>query len=211
MRAHDFYINNFKLPITPSSIKVDYKGKNKTIDLLNGDEYNVLKKPSLTSYRFDFFLPRDYAPIVGTYIEPFTVVDGIEKLMKEKKIIPFIIIRYDRGLKNSIIKKATVEDFSYEESSDKAPGLMASITLKVYIPLKTKVLSAKSDGDKTTLTEVSTVERPVLDKVKVRPSEPLNVAMRRGGIDLNNYESIKSKNNIGSIRDDLSGRTIDLK
>ena len=86
MRAHDFYIDSFKLPITPEDIEVNYKGKNKAIDLLNGDELNVLNKPSLTTFKFDFFLPRDYAPIVGEYIEPFTVVDGIEKMMNEKKI-----------------------------------------------------------------------------------------------------------------------------
>lgn len=211
MRAHDFYINSIKLPITPESVEVNYKGKNKAIDLLNGDEFNVLNKPSLTTFKFNFFLPKYYAPIVGTYIEPFTVVDSIEKLMKAKKIIPFIIIRHDKGLKNSIIKKATIEDFSYEESSDNAPGLDASITLKVYIPLKTKVLTAKKDGEKTVLTEVSTIEKPALDGVVARPGEPLNVAIRRGGADLKRFESIKQQNSIGSIREDISGRNISLK
>ncbi|WP_304017466.1 hypothetical protein [Fenollaria timonensis] len=210
MRAHDFYIDSFKLPITPEDIEVNYKGKNKAIDLLNGDELNVLNKPSLTTFKFDFFLPRDYAPIVGEYIEPFTVAHGVEKMMKEKKIIPFIIIRHDRGLKNSIIKKATVEDFSYEESVENAPGLMASITLKVYIPLKTKVLTAKSDGEKTTLSEVNTADREAKASVKVRENEPINVAIRRGGGNIKNYKRIKDKNKITSVIADYTGKTLEL-
>lgn len=210
MRAHDFYIDNFKLPITPKDIEVSYKGKNKAIDLLNGDELNVLNKPSLTIFKFEFFLPRDYAPIVGEYVEPFTIIDGIEKIRKEKKIIPFIIIRHDKGLKNSIIKKATVEDFSYEESVENAPGLMASISLKLYIPIKTKVLTAKSDGEKTTLSEVSVSEKKKKESVKVRENEPINVAIRRGGGNIKNYKRIKDKNRITSVVVDWTGKRLEL-
>lgn len=207
--VHEFYIGSIKLPVTPQAIAVDYKGKNKTLDLLNGDELNVLNKPRLTSYKFDFYLPSTELPIVKGYIKPFDVVSAIEKMMQKKKVIPFIIIRHDKGLKSSIIRKATVEDFNYKEDSKSGPGLMATITLKMYIPLKSKEYTVTQNNGTTELNEVISSSGNALKSLRARPSEPINVVMRRANVPLSKINDVLKQNKI-SVNDDLQERVIDL-
>ncbi len=42
--AYDFYLDGVQLPITPGKLEVKVTNKNKTIDLINVGEVNILKK-----------------------------------------------------------------------------------------------------------------------------------------------------------------------
>lgn len=209
MRAHDFYIGSIHLPISPSSIEISSKGKNKVLDLINGNEFNVINKPGLLEYRFSFFLPSRDAPVVTRWLPPFKVIEAIEKYRNEKEVIPFIIIRHDPGLKNSIIRKATVEDFSYKEDSKDAPGLSCEIRLKFFIPLKTRELKVKKEGEKIVLVEGSSI-KPKVSSIVGRRGEPLNVTMRRAGVSAKSIDSVMVNNDIRDAYSDMDGVRVNV-
>lgn len=217
MREHEFFIGDVKLPITPTAINVKEKGKNSVVDLLNGNELNVLNKPGLTSYSFEFLLPNEDGFLVSSFIPPFTVYERLKLYMKEREVIPFIIIRDTPGLVNSIIKRTTVESLSYDEDSKNGRNLRVKIELKFYIPLKTKkyMVSANasgglSNGGNYNVRKVEYNKPKAKSFVRGKKGEPLNVAIRRGGGDVKNFESIRALNKIAKPYDDQFDKVINL-
>ena len=47
--AYYFYLGNVLLPVPPKKLDVKIDNKNKTYDLINNSQINVLKSPGLTS------------------------------------------------------------------------------------------------------------------------------------------------------------------
>lgn len=218
MRSHEFFIGDVKLPITPTSITVKERGKNRVVDLLNGNELNVLNVPGLTSYSFEFLLPNEDGFIVSDFVPPFSVVERLKLYMREREVIPFIIIRDTPGLVNSIIKRTTIESLSYDEDSKNGANLRVKVELKFYIPLKTKKYMVKnnhsvgnSKGSDYRVMKVETQKREPKSFVKGKKGEPLNVAIRRGGGSMDNFESIKAANKIVKPYEDMFDRVIYLR
>lgn len=149
-KGYDFYIDGQLLPITPASIDTKIGNKNKIVTLLNGEELNLLKKPKLTEFDFEFRLPSEDYPAVKSFVAPITVLNKLEDLKKNKKSFQFIIIRtpYESGLNNSINKKVTLEEYTIKEDVKNGPDLIVSVKLKQYIPIKTKVVNTKADENK---------------------------------------------------------------
>ena len=149
-KGYDFYIDGQLLPITPASIDTKIGNKNKIVTLLNGEELNLLKKPKLTEFDFEFRLPSEDYPVVKSFVAPITVLNKLEDLKKNKKSFQFIIIRtpYESGLNNSINKKVTLEEYTIKEDVKNGPDLIVSVKLKQYIPIKTKLVNTKADEHK---------------------------------------------------------------
>lgn len=149
-KGYDFYIDNLLLPITPKKINTKIKNKNKVVTLLNGEELNLLKKPGLTEFDFEFRVPSEDFPAVKRYVSPQTVLNKLEDLKVKKKSFQFIIIRsqYQENLKNSINKSVTLEDYEIIEDAENGADLIISISLKQYLPLKTKIINTNADKTK---------------------------------------------------------------
>ena len=64
--AYYFYLGNVLLPIPPKKLELKISNQNKTYDLMNYSEINVLKSPGLTSIEFDILLPNVKYPF-ATY------------------------------------------------------------------------------------------------------------------------------------------------
>ena len=45
--AYDFYLDGVQLPIPPPKLEIKVTNKNKTVDLINTGEVNILKKEGL--------------------------------------------------------------------------------------------------------------------------------------------------------------------
>ena len=54
---YELYLGAMLCPVTPSKINIKIKGQNKTMNLINESEINVLKKPGLSDIDFDLLLP----------------------------------------------------------------------------------------------------------------------------------------------------------
>ena len=147
-KGFDFYIDDLLLPLTPAKINTAIKNKNEVVTLLNGEELNLLKKPGLTEFSFEFRVPSEDFPSVKQFISPQTVLNKLEDLKVNKKAFQFIIIRtpYEPNLNNSVNKKVTLEEYEILEDADNGADLVVSIELKQYIPLKTKVVNINADS-----------------------------------------------------------------
>lgn len=190
LKAHDVYIGGLLLPITPGEIQTSIKNKNEVVSLINGDDLNLLKKPGLTELSFDMRLPSVPYPAVGQFISQDKALGHLERLKvneeKEREVFQFIIIRYTRGLVNSINEKVTLEDYEIKESSDQAGDLIVSIKLKQYIPMKTQKMDWKEiDGKLRAVSE--SLKKPVAPKsgeelynLEKRKQEADNNAKRMG-------------------------------
>ena len=51
---YDFYLDKTLLPVSPSKLELKITNQNKTMNLINEHEVNVLKSPGLTEISFDF-------------------------------------------------------------------------------------------------------------------------------------------------------------
>lgn len=147
-KGYDFYIDDLLLPITPAKINTKIKNKNKIVTLLNGEELNLLKKPGLTEFNFEFRVPSEDFPSVKQFISPQIVLNKLEDLKINKKKFQFIILRsqYQENLNNSINKSVTLEDYEIIEDADNGADLIISIFMKQYIPLKTKIVNVNADS-----------------------------------------------------------------
>lgn len=55
--AYDVYMDGELLPVTPSKISIQRNGQNKTYNLINDGEINILKASGLQEISFDMLLP----------------------------------------------------------------------------------------------------------------------------------------------------------
>ena len=148
------------LPITPDKINTKIKNKNEVVELINGDDLNLLKKPGLTEFNFTARLPHEKYPAVGNFVEPQVILDLLEKYKvkkseeklsavtnigddKDPKVFQFVIIRHTSGLQNSINEKVTLEDYEIIEDWKEGRDILVEISLKKFIPLKTQKMDWK--------------------------------------------------------------------
>lgn len=58
---YEFYMDGVRLPVTPSALTIKTANQNKTINLINEGQVNVLKTPGLSKISFSALLPnREY-------------------------------------------------------------------------------------------------------------------------------------------------------
>ena len=56
------YMDNMQIPIPPPALKTKIGSRNKTIDLLEKGQVNVIRSPALTEISFRFMLPNSKYP-----------------------------------------------------------------------------------------------------------------------------------------------------
>ena len=62
--AYYFYLGNMLLPVAPDKLTLKVNNNNKTYDLINEQEINVLKNPGLTDIEFKALLPNVKYPFL---------------------------------------------------------------------------------------------------------------------------------------------------
>jgi LysM repeat protein len=139
---YKFLMGKVLLPIPPSKMQTTINNQNKTVNLMNEGEVNVIKTPGLTSIKFDIILPlytwypfadydRFFQP-AGYYLQYF------EKLKYMGTPFSFIVNRFKEGSeqnkKNIMLTNMLVvlENYTVTESKDNAPDVDVSIELKEY-------------------------------------------------------------------------------
>lgn len=83
--AYYFYLGNTLLPIAPDKLSLKISNKNKTYDLINNQEINVLKKPGLTEIEFKALLPNTNYPF-ATYKNEFQPAVYYLNILEKLKI-----------------------------------------------------------------------------------------------------------------------------
>ena len=83
--AYLFYLDGVILPITPAKLTVSIQNQNKTINLINDGQANILKLPALTQISFDFVVPVNKYPFAQNLQSADYYLSLLEKL-KTKQI-----------------------------------------------------------------------------------------------------------------------------
>jgi len=123
-------------------------GNNKTMELANSGEINLIKFPKLTEYSFDFELVHDIENIKyrASNHEPKEILDFLESAKANKKVVVFRVLRkVGRKVRFPLEAKVTVESYDIEEDSENNSDITVSLTLKQFRPYRTNHLINQAD------------------------------------------------------------------
>ena len=146
--AYTFSLDGVMLPVTPEQLQMKIKNQNKTVNLINEGEVNIVKQAGLTDITFKVLLPNVKYPF-ARYAGRFRGADyylGILERLKTRQA-PFRF-RVDRELPGG--KKlygndvtVTLEDYKSTENVKSGFDVVVDISLKQYRAYATKTVEIK--------------------------------------------------------------------
>lgn len=140
--AYDFYLDGVQLPITPGKLEIKTTNKNKTVDLINDGEVNILKTPGLSEISFEAEFTHNKLPFCrGQFRDVQFFLSKLELLKIDCKPFQFIV---SRQLGNKVLfntnMKVSLEEYNIVEDADNGSDVKVSIKLKQYRDYSTKKL-----------------------------------------------------------------------
>ncbi len=142
---YDFYLDKILLPVAPSKLQVKIKNANKTINLINDGEINIIKKPGLSEVSFDILIPHvkyPFAVYKNGYKDAKYFLGEIEKLKVNMKPLQFIVSR--RKPNGTVLfdtnMKVTLEEYTIKEDAGEGFDVIVTIKLKQYREYATKTM-----------------------------------------------------------------------
>lgn len=106
--AYWLFLDHVVFPVAPEKITTKINNKNETIDLIDGSEINLLKKPGLTEYEFELLLPMTKYPFAhydNGFLDARYYLDVLERLKLEKRHFQFDLYREMPGEKDIRYKR----------------------------------------------------------------------------------------------------------
>jgi LysM repeat protein len=146
--AYKVYINKNLMPVTPGKISMKIKNRNKTIDLINEGEVNMLRSPGLTDISMELQLPSNkysWATYDNGYKPAHKYLAIFEKLKTGKKSFPLVIARSNFGgvgLHGTSIV-VTLEDYDIADNVEEGIDTIVSLNFKQFVSYGTKKLVVK--------------------------------------------------------------------
>jgi len=159
--AYSFYLDGVLLPIAPSKLQTKIKNQNKTINLINDGEVNILKSAGLTEITFEVLIPQVKYPF-AVYPNGFKKADfflnKFEKLKTSEEAFQFICSRVTPSgrLLFDTNMKVSLEDYKIDEDAKEGFDLKVTIRLKQYRDYGTKTVNVTIKQSKP----VATVSKP---------------------------------------------------
>ena len=141
--AYYFYLGNVLLPIPPSKLELKISNNNKTYDLINYSQINVLKNPGLSSLEFEVVLPNTKYPFAmykNNFQNAKYYLGVLENLKVNRSAFQFIVVRkFPNGndIFNTNIKVA-LEEYTITDTTDEGFDTKVKIKLKQYKEYSTK-------------------------------------------------------------------------
>lgn len=163
--AYNVYLDGVLLPITPSKIQTRIKNQNKTINLINEGEVNILKSAGLTEITFDVLIPQ-VKYLFAVYTHGFKKADyylnRFEQMKTRKQPFQFICSRVSpsKKLLFETNLKVSMEEYEIEEDAKNGLDIKVAIKLKQYREYGTKEVKIAAAKAKTTTKPTATVSRP---------------------------------------------------
>ena len=154
--AYEVYLGNVLCPIAPSKIDTKIKNQNKTMNLINDGEINILKTAGLTEISFDLLLPNvkyPFATYKSGFVNAKVFLDEFEKMKVEQKTFQFKVIRkFPNGkvLFDTDIK-VSLEDYTIKEDVKQGFDVTVSVKLKQFRDYGTKIYNTVSTDNETTV------------------------------------------------------------
>lgn len=202
--SYFFFMGTMQLPVPPSKMTLKINGRNKTMNLINDGEINILKTPGLSEISFEALLPNQQYPF-SSYILGFKkstyFVETFETLKTSFQPFQFIVCRMGTGFEflSETNLTAVLEDYDIVEDAGNGFDAMASIRLKQYKPYATKTATITKNEDGSTTVKVNepraTTKSPDLVH-KIVAGETLWEVCKKGLGSGQGWQAIASINNI---------------
>lgn len=144
--AYEVYIDDMLLPLPPEKIPVKYNGQNKTANLINGEEINLVKSFGLAEISIDVIIPQmDYPSAVwdGSIDSAEDFLERLQELKDGQSPFEFTVIRQGMG-DNSLFDTSmdvTLEDYKVTDDVSEGLDLIVSLTMKEYKSYGTKIMN----------------------------------------------------------------------
>lgn len=140
---YEVYLDKMLCPIAPSKLQLKIKNQNKTMNLINEGEINILKKAGLTEISFDLLLPNVKYPF-AIYKSGFKnakyFLDILEDLKTSEKPFYFKVVRKfpNEKLLFDTNMKVSLEDYDIKEDVKEGFDVVVSVKLKQFRDYGTK-------------------------------------------------------------------------
>ena len=173
-KMYYFFLNDNLLPVPPPKMEIKINNKNKTINLINEGEINIVKTPGLTEVSFEVLLPNKFYPFsqynngISTYLTRLMggtpaityakeYVDNFRGLKLSNNPFRLIIARMTDNFQflSDTNLLVTLEDYSVNESADDGYDWRIPMRLKQYKYYATKELEITTVNGE----EVATVKQ----------------------------------------------------
>lgn len=120
----------FIVPYLPEKIELTEGGDNKTYNIINIGEVNVINTPKLTSISFESYFPSNYDSEIYTeeLFDPSFYINKINEWRNKSQKIRFIFT----GGPLEINDLFSIENFKYEEHGGEVGDIYYSLELKRY-------------------------------------------------------------------------------
>lgn len=146
------FLSGLRMPITPSKITRKVQNRNETIDLVNGEEFNVRKPAGLTEYEFSLLLPHQEYPFARYdegFLTPAYFLSFFEGLKSEKAAFEFSGYRFSANQADKMYQfcqTVTLEDYKIIEDAENGDDIEVEIKLKEFNDQKTLKFTIDSAG-----------------------------------------------------------------
>lgn len=148
--SYDLYIDGTLMPVTPGKVQVKHKNNNKTVDLINFGEVNIVKKEGLREISFDLLLPNQKYPFANYpngYHNAQYYVSKMEALKESGNTFQFILSRSAQNGTNlgNLNETVTLEDLTLTDDASEGTDIKVGIKLKKWVPYGTKAFTISND------------------------------------------------------------------
>jgi len=143
--AYTMYLDGVPMPITPSEVEVKITNQNKTLNLIDGTEINILKEPGLSKVSFELLLPNVVYPFAKSAQRADYYLSLFERLKTGKKSFQWILSRSMPNGKRLFDTNMTVGMEDYQITDDAGAGfdLKVKVNLKQWKSYATKTVTIK--------------------------------------------------------------------
>lgn len=195
---YDFYIDKEILPIPPKDVEIATNNMNKTVDLVNGGQINILKDDGLKTVKFECLLPSTWYPF-STYkrgfMPPIHYLEKFEELKSTKKVFQLIINRRD-NLTFSLFDtnlSVSLENYTVKESAEDGNDVIVSLEFKEFNLKPTKQIITPNSNVKETqhsssgqsyISGIKNISIADEHKAFVRRTRPISIPFRNGKTDI---------------------------
>lgn len=199
------YIDGVRLPVAPSKINRKINTKNKTVDLMNLGEVNILKGPGLTDISFEVLLPSveyPFAVYENGFKEPLYYLRLFKKLVKYKKPFIFEVNSLTPAGYSLFMTRMRVslESYSIIEDTSNGMDIVVSLELKEYKRYTTQTIkieqaSSPDETPKAVIEEKRPAKEPAKSYTVILGDRLWEICQKQLG-DGSKYKEIAALNNI---------------
>ncbi|MGP1411894.1 MAG: LysM peptidoglycan-binding domain-containing protein [Peptoanaerobacter stomatis] len=203
---YDFYIDSLMLPYAPEKLAVSIDGANKTVDLINIGQVNILKNPKLTDIEFEFTIPDTKYPYVKEFKEQNVYLSKLEELITSKKPFRFIVSRAKSqgSFLDDTNMLVSLENYKIIEDAKAGFDIVISVKLKQYKEYGTKKVTITQDKKKTDNKKISVKSKNIrtakvpIKTYTVKQGDTLWAICKKQLGDGEKYKEVAKKNNISN-------------